>query len=166
MFSEPFSAWVIRARYAIEVSDEGPVALIADVGGEIRYYVHFGGLAGFSLTRAERSEPEGFIMSSSDLIDIERYLAVKLADDVREREGLARLQIPGRIGEYAARASAHEDDGRVTIVVGERPPVRFVHNDPYRLQPDVQFSHFAEASVAEIIESALSVSGGPLFSTN
>ncbi|KFF59776.1 hypothetical protein JF66_08850 [Cryobacterium sp. MLB-32] len=60
-------------------------------------------------------------MSSVDLVDIERYLAVELADDVREREGLVRLRIPGRMGEYAAGVRAREDDGTVTIVVGERP---------------------------------------------
>ncbi|WP_255455919.1 Imm61 family immunity protein [Cryobacterium suzukii] len=162
MLSLPFREWAARAKHTVKLSAAEHAVMVANVGGEIRYYIR----DGFSLTSAERSESERFMMSSSDLINIERYLAVELADDVRENEGLARLQIPGRMGEYAAGVIAREDNGTVTIVVGDRPPIRFVHGDPYRLQPDVQFSYFATASIPEIVESALSASGGPLFSTS
>lgn len=140
--------------------------MVADGGGEIRFYIRGGGADAFALTRAERSEAERFVMSSGDLTDIERVLTVELAGNVRQREGLAWLHVPGRVGEYAVGVAAREEDGLVSLLVGQRGPIRFVKRGPYRLQPDAQFSYFADASVPEIIESAASISGGPLFSTN
>jgi len=162
-FSSSFRAWVDRAANTID-SSEDEAAVVADAGGEIRFYVRERDVDGFSLTRAERSEAERFIMSSQTLTDVERFLTVELAGDVRQREGLDRLHIPGRVGEYAAGTSGREVDGMMSVSVGQRPPIRFVKRDPYRPQPDVQFSHFAHASISEIVESALSASGGPLFS--
>lgn len=161
--SPEFAAWVDRAEYSIAWSAPQNAIVVADVGGEIRFYIRNSGEHGFTLSRGERSEPKRFIMESTDLTDVERFLAVELADDVRAREGLAALRIPGRVGEYADGVSGREDDGIVTIVVGQGSPIRFGKRDPYVPQPDVQFSHFATATVAEIIESALSPSGGPLF---
>ncbi|MDJ0350042.1 Imm61 family immunity protein [Cryobacterium sp. PH29-G1] len=161
--SPEFTKWVDRAEYAIAWSAPQNAVVVADVGGEIRFYIRGSREHGFRLSRAERSEPKRFVMESTDLTDIERYLAVDLADDVRQREGLAVLRVPGRVGEYADGISGCVDDGIVTIVVGHGSSIRFVKRDPYGPQPDVQFSHFATASVAEIIESALSPSGGPLF---
>ncbi|MDJ0338529.1 Imm61 family immunity protein [Cryobacterium sp. PH31-O1] len=165
VFSSAFRRWVDRAANTITFDSGESAVVIADGGGEIRFYVRGGGSDSFALTRAERSEAERFVMSSDDVTDIERALAVELAGNVRQREGLARLQVPGRVGEYAAGISAREEDGLVRLLVGQRGPIRFVKRDPYRLQPDVQFSYFANASVTEIIESAGSISGGPLFST-
>lgn len=166
MFSALFRGWVDRAANTIE-DDFGEAAVVVlDGGGEIRFYIRGGGAEAFALTRAERSEAERFVMSSGDLTDIERVLTVELAGNVRQREGLARLCVPGRVGEYAAGVAARAEGDLVSLLVGQRGPIRFVKRGPHRLQPDVQFSYFAEASVGEIIESALSVSGGPLFSTN
>ncbi|TFD61598.1 hypothetical protein E3T39_06040 [Cryobacterium suzukii] len=165
MFSPLFRSWVDRAANTIEYDSDDAAVVIADGGGEIRFYIRGGDGDAFALTRAERSEVERFVMSSGDLTDIERVLSVELGGYVREREGLAGLHIPGRVGEYAVGVAAREEDGLVSLLVGQRGPIRFVKLGPYRLQPDVQFSYFADASVTEIIESAASLSGGPLFST-
>lgn len=163
-FSSSFRAWVDRAANTID--SNGAAVVVADAGGEIRFYVREGGVDGFSLTRAERSEAERFIMSSQTLTDVERFLTVELAGGVRQREGLDRLHIPGHVGEYAAGISGREVDGMMSVSVGQRAPIRFVKRDPYRPQPDVQFSHFAHASISEIVESALNASGAPLFATS
>lgn len=165
MFSVTFRGWVDRAANTIEYDSGDGAVVVADGGGEIRFYIRGGGGDAFALTRAERSEAERFVMSSGDLTDIERVVTVELAGNVRQRKGLAPLRIPGRVGEYAVGVAAREEDGLVILTVGQRGPIQFVKRGAYRLQPDVQFSYFAEASVAEIIESALSLSGGPLFST-
>jgi hypothetical protein len=165
MLSQIFLGWLERCAVTASGIEPGPGVVVSDGGGEIRYYIRGGAGAWYTVSRAERSEAERVVMKAAELADIERYLTVALAAELRQREQLPALLIPGGAEEYAAGFSGEHRDGFVWLDDGrERGPlVAFIERDPYRPNLAVQFSHYRAASIDEIAASAASPTGTPLF---
>lgn len=163
--SQQFTGWVPRAGNTVSESAEDESICIADAGGEIRFYVRADAAGRFALTRAERSDAEQLVLCADDLSDIERFLIVTLAGVVRRKDGHGRLQIPAKADELAEGFQIVHRDGFVWLDDGQRPTICFVEEDPYMPQPAVQFSHYANASMGDIISSIDADSGAPVFST-
>ncbi|WP_159448760.1 Imm61 family immunity protein [Demequina sp. NBRC 110053] len=92
------AAWAAQVGYT-RIVDDGAV-LIADEGGEIRFYGRRQD-AGWALSKAERAEDETLLMVASDVTNIERYLIQHLGWGVRRRLGLSQIQLPYELDHVA-----------------------------------------------------------------
>lgn len=158
--SQVFVDWVPRAGNTVSGSAADASVCVANEGGEIRFYVRVDGTGQFVLTRAERSDAERPVLWAEDLRDIERFLIMELSGDLRQAKRLPALQIPSRESELAEGFQTIHRDGFVWLDDGQRPSIHFPERDPYRPQPAVQFSHYANASIGDLICSIDSDSGG------
>ncbi|NYJ19592.1 hypothetical protein HNR05_001383 [Leifsonia psychrotolerans] len=102
-------------------------------------------------------------MRAADALDSERYLTVAFASEFRQNAQLPPLLMPGGAHEYAPGFSGERGDGCVWLHGGHTSPVAFVERDPYRPNLAVKFSRYGDASLDEIVASAASPTGSPLF---
>lgn len=159
-FSDDFTTWIAGAGYSAFSDDDRLV--VANTGGEIRYYVA-SDRGGFTLTRAERAENEEFILEAGTLVQVERYLTMEVGIAVRSLAGYPRVRVPFAEEETAAGygfVSFADGTEGLRRVGGDILNVRF--RGEY-VHPAVQFSYYADADPAVIRRSLGSSSGAPLF---
>ncbi|MCL2454927.1 MAG: TNT antitoxin family protein [Micrococcales bacterium] len=127
-------------------------------GGEIRDYLRrVSGV--FVLTNAQRAEPEQFVMSAPDILDVERYLTDDMGSSIRSRRHLwfvytprdEKDMAPGWTAVVDSDGNRHlsDPDGRARAVVYGRNAT--------------WFSWLADVPLADIRNSYLDPNGAPLF---
>lgn len=159
---EELSEWAGRGGYH-RLTDGGTL-VIADAGGEIRYYVR-GENGEWTLSRAERAGDEVVLMRSLDLTHIERFLIERIGGDLRAAEGLEPVLLPYRLEDVAAgyRIEVAGDAWADLLPVADgRRVAGFLHTSiPYLA---VGFSWYADADPAALRRSYDAVDGQPLLS--
>ena len=160
--SEAFAAFARQGGYVAR--PEGEALMIAsEPGGEIRFYIRRRGES-LALSRAERSEDERLVMSSSTVGEIEKYLTVVIGDDVRTVTGLGMLDGPTDASQLAAGQHVVEvADGAFAISQsdGILDPARFPTVDI--AAPIYTYSSTVGHSTDEVRAAYLSSDGAPLF---
>ncbi|QEE62291.1 hypothetical protein FVA74_12420 [Salinibacterium sp. dk2585] len=155
--------WAAEAGYDI-ISDSGAV-VIANGGGEIRFYVRRRD-GQFEVSRAERSEDEELRMITHDLVHVVRFLTVRLATSIRSSRGLdlTAVFLPSEeLAPGAELRSAHDDPrGPMEGVVLHGEVEALFPEDPEPWDA-VEFSHYADKPIELIRASFLDPHGAPLF---
>ncbi|MDN4480279.1 Imm61 family immunity protein [Demequina muriae] len=153
------SAWAAQAGYRRLVDDSSVV--IADEGGEIRFYVRNED-GQWMLSRAERAEDETVLMVATELPDIERHLAEQIGWDVRSQLGLAQILLPYEIDDLADGYRINEvGDGWAELVDSTtgHAVACFLHTSvPYRA---VRFSWYADTPPETLRTWFTDPRGGP-----
>ncbi|MCL2454806.1 MAG: Imm61 family immunity protein [Micrococcales bacterium] len=121
-----------RAGYDLLKIDDAWI--LANSGGETRLYLRQDSGA-FVLTRADRAEPEGFIMSALEVVDLERYLTAYMGSTIRSGEYLSFIFTPWKVSDLASgwvvvvgsddRWYLSDPDGRLRAVFSGDDAVEF-----------------------------------------
>lgn len=140
----PLSAWAAQAGYT-RLVDDGAV-IIADEGGEIRFYVRSDD-SRWVLSQAERAADETVLMIATNLSDIERHLTEQIGWDLRSQLGLAQILLPYEIDDVADGYRVDEVGAGWAELVDAttgRTVAGFLHTSvPYRA---VGFSWYADVA--------------------
>ena len=162
MLSPEFPDWA--ALPDLRVTGEGSDCELSDVGGEIRFYIRTDGSGLVSLSRAERSESEEPIMSSTAAIDIERFVTMYVGSHIRLLRGMEPIVLPWRQSEVAPGYVIETIDTDVVALHcpnGSSTPHFVGRGDP---QPVVRYSYYAGSELDVLRESLIDPAGIPLFS--
>jgi len=159
---EVFEVWTRTQGY--EVTRDGDGLVLANTGGELRYYVT-PDPAGVALRRAERAEDPIPVMTAAQIDDVVRFLITVLGYDLRASRNLPTIRLPfdwsspapgfSPVALEAGWNGLRTDEGRVVDVAMVARDV--VH-------PIVSFSYVASAPVAQLIASYEDRDGAPLLS--
>ena len=159
---EVFSEWTRTLGY--EVTRDGEGLVLANAGGELRYYL-VPDPAGVALLRAERAEGPTPVMTAADIDDLVRFLITVLGYDLRATHGLPAIRLPfdwsspapglTSVDLGAGSTGLRTDDDRVVDVA-------MIDRDV--AHPIVMFSHVASAAVIQLIASYEDRDGAPLLS--
>lgn len=155
----PFATWAKKAGYSRLVEESSVV--IADEGGEIRFYVRNED-GQWTLSRAERAEDETVLMVATELSDIERHLTEQIGWDVRSQMGLAQVTLPYEIDDVADGFRIDRVGDKWAELVDAttgRTVAGFLHTSvPYRA---VAFSWYANAAPETLRAWFTDPRGGP-----
>ena len=159
---EVFAEWTRTLGY--EVTRDGEGLVLANAGGELRYYF-VPDPAGVALLRAERAEGPTPVMTAADIDDLVRFLITVLGYDLRATRGLPAIRLPfdwsspapglTPVDLGAGWTGLRTDDDRVVDVA-------MIDRDV--AHPIVMFSHVASAPVIQLIASYEDRDGAPLLS--
>jgi hypothetical protein len=136
---------------------------IASEGGEIRFYVRYGG-GQVVVSRAERSGDEYTTMATASFNDAERFLTRTLGQDLRSQvvPTAPRLRLPwtsGSVADGFTIVEASQSYLPAVVLESGRERARFADfQTPYAA---VQFTHYANIPIADLRASLLDASGRP-----
>ena len=156
----PLAAWAAQAGCSRLVRDDAVV--IADEGGEIRFYVRGDG-AQWVVSRAERAEDEAILMTATDVTAIERHLTEQIGWDVRARRAFSQIFLPYQLDAvapgYRIDASSEGWATLVDVKTG-RAVADLLHTGvPYRA---VSYSWYADARPEDLRSWSSDPYGGAL----
>ena len=161
LFDADFDAWLGRAGYAR--SSQAGATIVADGGGEIRYFLRFDG-ARWVLTTAQRAEDETVLAASEEMADVVRLLIEKVGGDLRAALDLPPIHLPYEVDDVAPGYEVEVLAGgwaRLVEHPGRRLSVTFRHTDiPFDA---VGFSWYAQADPAELRAAFERPDAEPLF---
>ena len=163
-YSDTLIEWAAMAGLSLSFYDG--IWVLADLGGEIRYYLHSTDV--HTLTQAERGDPESFLVSAVNITDIERYLMNSWESTIRYRRSLPYISsdpLPLQACDIAPGYSLREvepgkaaivsSDGTVRVIIrGDTTSTAFI---------PVWFSYILDASLKDLRASFLDPDGLPLF---
>ena len=158
--AERLSAIAAPAEFTV-TGDEVTGYEIADLGGEIRYYVRFDGTV-YLVTRGERAGDEEFGFSTMSVDGVYRYLIWQLGNTAREILGYARIQTPHRSTDVAPGFTISVN-GMRDILLHDGDVIGTLRHGG-ALAPAAQFSWLAALDVSALLASYLDESGAPLLS--
>jgi hypothetical protein len=136
---------------------------IANWGGEIRFYVRYGG-GQVVVSKAERSGDEYTTMATANFEDAERFLTRTLGHDLRSHvvPTAPRLRLPWTSDNVADGFTIVAAQGTylpAVVLESGRERARFADFEtPYDA---VQFTHYANIPIADLRASLLDTSGHP-----
>jgi len=155
-YTSEFIDYADMARYDLLKIDDAWV--LANSGGETRLYLRRDSGA-FVVTRVDRAEPEGFVMSAPDIVDVERYLTTHMGSTIRSLRRIGLIYRPLR-EKFLVPGW--------TVLVG--PDGYWRLSDPdgrwrvtFNDDDAVGFSWIADASLEDLRASYLDPGGAPLF---
>jgi len=157
-----FEEWTRTQGY--EVTRDGDELVLANTGGELRYYV-VPDPAGVALLRAERAEDPIPVMTAEQIDDVVRFLITVLGSDFRAIHDLPRIRLPFDWSSPAPGFSPVALEAGWTGLrtdAGRAVDVAMVDSDV--VHPIVQFSYVASATTAPLIASYEDRDGAPLLS--
>lgn len=161
LFAPDFDAWLGRAGYSRSV--QAGVTVIADEGGEIRYFLRCEA-ARWVLTTAQRAEEETVLAASEEKADAVRLVIEKVGGDLRAALDLPPIHLPYEVDDVAPGYTVEVlADGWAHLVelTGSRSPATFRHTDiPFDA---VGFSWYAQADPAEMRAAFERPDAAPLF---
>jgi len=161
LFDADFDAWLGRAGYAR--SSQAGATIVADGGGEIRYFLRFDG-ARWVLSTAQRAEDETVLAVSQEMVDVVRLVIEKVGGDLRVALDLPPIHLPYETDDVAPGYEVEVLAGGWAHLVelpGRRSPVTFRHADiPFDA---VGFSWYAQADPAELRAAFERPDAEPLF---
>ena len=161
LFDADFDAWLGRAGYGR--SSQAGATIVADGGGEIRYFLRFDG-ARWVLSTAQRAEDETVLAVSQEMVDVVRLVIEKVGGDLRVALDLPPIHLPYETDDVAPGYEVEVLAGgwaRLVELTGRRSPVTFRHTDiPFDA---VGFSWYAEADPAELRAAFERLDAEPLF---
>jgi len=161
LFDADFDAWLGRAGYA-RSSEEGAM-VVADGGGEIRYFLRFDG-ARWVLTTAQRAEDETVLAASEEMADVVRLLIERIGGELRAALDLPPIHLPYEVDDVAPGYEVEFLAGgwaRLVEHPGRRLSVTFRHTDiPFDA---VGFSWYAQADPAALRAAFERPDAEPLF---
>ncbi|WP_161972419.1 Imm61 family immunity protein [Glaciihabitans arcticus] len=150
----------IGAPAGFTLSDLNDGLVLANRGGEVRYYVR-NSSAGFEVTRAERSEDERFGMATAHEEHVHRYLTIELGSSIRFGPELAPIWLPHMPDDLAPGFALEVEGPRATLSANGVVHGTFSH-DPH-MAPAVEFSWVAALPVDGLLQSFLDEKGEPFL---
>jgi Immunity protein 61 len=159
---EMFEEWTRTLGY--EVTRDGDGLVLANTGGELRYYF-VPDPAGVALLRAERAEDPIPVMTAAQIDDVVRFLITVFGNDVRAIHDLPRIRLPFDWSSPAPGFSPVAlEAGWTGLRTDASRAVDVAMVDRDVVHPIVKFSYVASATIAQLIASYEDRDGAPLLS--
>ena len=157
-----FQEWTRTQGY--EVTRDGDGLVLANPGGELRYYC-MPDPAGVALLRAERAEVPTRIMTAAQIDDVVRFLITVFGSDLRAIHDLPRIRLPFDWSSPAPGFSPVAlEAGWTGLRTDASRAVDVAMVDRDVVHPIVKFSYVASATIAQLIASYEDRDGAPLLS--
>lgn len=166
MYSDTLIKWAAVVGFSLGSKDGTWV--LADLGGEIRFYLRMADSI-YTLTQAQRSESERFVMSASNMADIERYLIMGFGFSLRTMKKLPSVFLngkpgPARIQDVSSGYQIQQvSPGRISLIDSNGIRAIFYGDLPSRVRDAVEFSWIADTTMENLCASYLDPDGLPLF---
>jgi hypothetical protein len=166
-FSSELETWARQAKFELTPSADSTGAAIfwSAPGGETRFHIREGDDGWTTLQRSERGGPKQFVLATSTIASMERYLWGLFGVDVRSMRGLPRIDTPSEISDLAPGYTLRELDAenQRTLLDAAGEAVALARERRLSLWTLVERSHLLSASVENIKLSYENPPGEPLF---